>query len=100
MPTFSIMLQELVQLLWEKERPVGIVLEDEAMLAQALSAPQFFSGYGTFDSLLPEVTVEAVIPIKERELWVTFSSFPHFSIPIDPFPVGGFVESDTRLTQS
>ncbi|MGS0741348.1 hypothetical protein ACVBEF_05890 [Glaciimonas sp. GG7] len=100
MPTFSITLQELAKLFCEKERPVGIVLDDEGVLAQALSAARFCSGYGTFDSLLPEVAAEVAMPMKERDPWVTFSSFPRFPIPDDPFPVGGFVESDTWLTQS
>lgn len=97
---FSITLKALATCFSEKERPVGIVLDEESVLAQALAAARFCSGYGTFESLLPAESIDAVLPGRERDPWSFMTSFPRFPVPADPYPVGGFVENETLLTQS
>jgi hypothetical protein len=62
---------------------------------------RFCSGYGTLGSLLPaEPSDTALPPVGERDPWDVTVPFPRFPVPTVPYPVSGFVENDTLLTQS
>ncbi|PFH08073.1 hypothetical protein BCF11_0425 [Collimonas sp. PA-H2] len=99
MGEFSKTLKALALLFCGAERPVGIVLEEETVLAQALAAARYCGGYGPFDALLPAVPV-AVMPSEARDPWESSSSYPRFPVPDNLYPSSDFVELDTPLTQS
>ncbi|PFH07858.1 hypothetical protein BCF11_0205 [Collimonas sp. PA-H2] len=92
-------LKVLALLFCEKERPVGIVLEEETVLAQALAAARYCGGYGTFDALLSATTSALTLP-EVRNPWESSSSYPRFPVPDNLYPTSDFVEIDTPLTQS
>jgi hypothetical protein len=99
MAEFSKALKELALLFLAKERPVGIVLEEETVLAQALAAARYCGGYGPFDVLLPAAPV-AAMPPEMHDSWESSSSYPRFPVPESLYPTSDFVEIDTPLTQS
>lgn len=99
MAEFSKTLKALALLFCEKERPVGIVLDEETVLAQALAAARYCGGYGPFDALLP-ATAFTELPPEPRAPWEFSSSYPRFPIPDDLYSTSDFFEIDTPLTQS
>ncbi|MFJ2989876.1 hypothetical protein ACIPF8_18570 [Collimonas sp. NPDC087041] len=99
MAEFSKALKELALLFLAQERPVGIVLEEETVLAQALAAARYCGGYGAFDALLPAMAF-AEMSTEARDPWESLSSYPRFPVPDNLYPTSDFVEIDTPLTQS
>jgi hypothetical protein len=99
MAEFSKTLKVLALLFCEKERPVGIVLDEETVLAQALAAARYCGGYGTFDALLPAAPIINSI-VDVRDPWDPSSSYPRFPVLDNLYPTSDFVELDTPLTQS
>ena len=99
MAEFSKTLTELAMLFLAKERPVGIVLEEETVLAQVLAAARYCGGYGAFDALLPATASELTFP-EASDPSESSSSYPRFPVPDNLYPASDFVELDTPLTQS
>jgi len=99
MAEFSKPLKELALLFLAKERPVGIVLDEETVLTQALAAARYCGGYGPLDALLPAAPV-AAMPPEMHDPWESSSSYPRFPVPDNLYPTSDFAEIDTPLTQS
>lgn len=85
----SFLINDLAEALFTKERPVGIVLDPQVVIQQAVNAARFYAAYGSIESVVGK---EA-----EQGIDATDPASPIFNAL--PVPAAAWLSASTELTQ-